>query len=675
LFGASRTATGTAAVPAVITGEKNLVAGVNLSRRSVLRIAIDGGRPIDIDVAGTEPASTASNELVEKINAVFPNLAAITDDNKLQLTAPGDSKISLQPLRFLEVIEYPPLKSHFSFTKNHNGSWSIDNDGVADGFAEIKITATKGAVGPAIVNSGVNWTIHLFVVLERGETARIFRDERLQLRAEIVGIDGLSRSIPPSQIQSGPLGSQAIVPFTESWKLTGDQNQLQLNNPNSPDILVLKSLRLEDEIIVRVAESDINSLPPQTITAGAENGRLVGRLKIDDKSLSLVDTKGTLIANLILGPHVDPLIYRDTVVKVEGPVFTGTSPLLRVEKIAALFDVALYCELPGKPPVKEYYRGVTIGAQDDNDSLTRQVNGASKLAPASALVRADQLDKAIVLKVRTGRTLFRYLDCLGPRFDFAHFNRARFPNGNCGERGIFDVSRFSNSPPERVRAVFACAPPLSDPPVTIDFQLEKFGAAEFVVNLPADLPPRFGGRFNESKFGEGGDDNSSAQVFQNAVAEPESDPNFLVKLINSPATGSKFVTAEHVPAMGLGYTAAEMNVSFRKPKFLTLGTPNRPARLFLTEPGLTGFIKIEAKENGVWGNEIGVTVREVRPAIYDVAIIFRGARFEQARAIVQGVTTETIQEVMKPGPTGVLQAKAAGVRAGITRDRAEYPTS
>jgi hypothetical protein len=677
LFGTSpRTATGTAAVPAVITGEKNLVTGVNLSRRSLLRIAVDGGRPIDIDVAGTEPASTASNELVEKINAVFPNLAGITDDNNLQLTAPGDSKISLQPLRFLEVIEYPPVKSHFSFTKNHNGSWTIENDGVADGLAEIRITATKGAVGPAIVNSGVNWTVHLFIVLERGETARIFRDERLRLRAEIVGIDGRSRPIPPSQIQSGPLGSQAIVPFTESWKLTGDQNQLQLNNPNSPDIVVLKSLRQEDDIIVRVAESDINSLPPQTITADTQNGRLVGRLKIDDKSLSLVDSKGTLIANLILGPHVDPLIYRDRAVKVEGPIFTGTTGLLRVEKIAALFDVALYCELPGKPPVKEYYRGVTIGAQDDNDSLTRQLNGASKLGPASALVRADQLDKAIVLKVGTGRNLFRYLDCLGPRFDFAHFNRARFPNGNCGERGIFDVSRFSNSPPERVRAVFACAPPLSDPPVTIDFQFEKFGAAEFVVNLPADLPSRFGGRFNESKFGEAaGDDKRSAQVFQNAVAEPESDPNFLVKLINSPANGSKFVTAERVSNMGLGYVAAEMNHPFRKPKFLTLGTPDRPARLFLKEPGLNGFIKIEAKENGVWGNEIGVTVREVKPAIYEVGIIFRGARFEQARAIVQGVTTETIQEVIKPGPTGVLQAKAAGVRAGITRERAEYPTS
>jgi hypothetical protein len=347
--------------------------------------------------------------------------------------------------------------------------------------------------------------------------------------------------------------------------------------------------------------------------------------------------------------------------------------LLRVEKIAALFDVTLFSDVPDKPSVKEDYRGVTIGAENENDSLARQLNGASKLAPASALVRADQLDKAIVLRVPTGRTLFRYLDCLGPRFDYARFNRARFPNGNCGERGIFDVSRFSNSPPERIRAVFAGAPPLTDPPVTIDFQLEKFGTAAFLVNLPADLAPRFGARFNESRFGEAlGDDKSSAQVFKDAVAEPESDPNFLVTMINSPATGSKFVKATKVGTVELGWTAFRM--PFRKPQFLTLGTPNRPARLYLREDGLNGFIKVEAKEKGVWGNEIGVSVREVRPAIYEVSIIYRGGRFEQARAIVQGVTTETIQEVMKPGPTGVLQAKAAGVRAGITRDRAEYPT-
>lgn len=676
LLGSSpRTAKGTAASPAVITGEKNILTGVNLSRRSLLRIAVDGRRPVDIDVAGTVVASTASDEIVERINAVFPNLAAITDDNQLQLTSPtatANSKVSLQALRYLEVIEYTPGKSISSFVKTHYGSWPIDNDGVEEGVAEISITAPKGAVGPAIVNTGVNWSVHLLDVLDRGETVRMFRDERWGLRAEIIGRDGQKRPVPGSTIQSGPLGSQAFVPFTEAWNLTGDRNQLQLNNPNSSHIVLLESLQQHHEVAVEVFKTDISALLPPTIT-DAENGRLVGRIKVDDKSFSLVDAKGTLVANLIPGPHVDPLIYRDTVVKVQGPIFAGTPPLMRVEKIAALFDVVFRSQTPGGPP-KESYSGVTIGAENENDSLTLQVTGASKLAEASKLVRAVQLDKATVLKVPQGQTVFRYLDCLGPRFDYARFNHAYIPSAYCGERGIFNVSRFTNSPPEKIKAVFASVPPLSDPPVKIDFQLDTLGAAAFVVNLPADLPPRFGARFNESRFGEG-NDKSSAQVFENAVAEPITDPNFLVTLINSPATGSRFVKATRVDTVELGWTAFEMEKPFRKPRFLTLGTPNRAARLYLREGGLNGFIKIEAKENGVWGNEIGVSVREVKPAIYEVSIIFRGGCFEQARAIVQGGTTETIQEVMKPGPTGVLQAKAAGVRAGITRDRAEYPTN
>jgi hypothetical protein len=109
---------------------------------------------------------------------------------------------------------------------------------------------------------------------------------------------------------------------------------------------------------------------------------------------------------------------------------------------------------------------------------------------------------------------------------------------------------------------------------------------------------------------------------------------------------------------------------FRKPQFLTLGARDRAARLYLSEQGLNGFIRLDAKEVGTWGNEISVSARQSGPATYDVSIIYRGGRFEQARSIVQGKPRETIQEFLQPGPTGVLQAKAAGVRAEVTRERA-----
>jgi hypothetical protein len=524
-------ASGTPAAPALITGKTSLLTPVNLSRRQLLRIAVDGGRPIDIDVAGTVAAKTASDEIIERINAVFPNLAALTADGQLQLsstTTGPESGVSLQALRFLEVAEYPPRTSKFSFTKKHNGFWTVVNDGVADSYAEIRISAPHGAVGPGIVNTRLGWSVHLFVVLERGETVRLFRDERLHLRAEVIGTHGQVRPIAGSKIQAGPLGSQAVVPFRNTWKLTGELNQLQLNNPKAARLVLLKSLLSEGEIKVDILENDISSLPLPAIDADVENGRLVGRIKVDSDDWSLVDSSGAQIAALIPGPHVDLLSYHGTVVKVEGPLNHGAPPVMLVQNIAALFDVMLYGTPAGQAPINEAYLGVSIGVSDDNDSLTLQLNGASGVAPKSVLVSAEDLNKALALKVSTGRNVFRYLDCLGARFDHAHFNRAHFPDGVCGERGIFDVSRFSNSPPERVRAVFASALPFSEPPVKIDFEFDTFAAATFVVNLPADLEPRFGARFNESRFGEDlGDDKKSAKVFAGAVAEPQSDPNLL----------------------------------------------------------------------------------------------------------------------------------------------------
>jgi hypothetical protein len=315
-----------------------------------------------------------------------------------------------------------------------------------------------------------------------------------------------------------------------------------------------------------------------------------------------------------------------------------------------------------------------------------QINVGSETAAPSELVQGDELDKALVLNLPTGTTIFRYLDCRGSRFDHAFFNKSRFaggcfdhgidppPNPCCAERGIFDVSRFNNAPPEKIGAVFASGNPFPEPPVNIDFRWQKFSAGSFVVNLPADLPARFGARFDEARFGGDqasaeGQDKDSPDNYKGAVAEPEDDPRFLVKVM-SPASGneSNFVTATLVRSVEIGWTPVSM--PFRKPQFLTLGARDRAARLYLSEQGLNGFIRLDAKEVGTWGNEISVSARQSGPATYDVSIIYRGGRFEQARSIVQGKPRETIQEFLQPGPTGVLQAKAAGVRAEVTRERA-----
>jgi hypothetical protein len=683
---------GKPALPAVIIGEKSLLSSIDLSRRSLLRVAVDDRRAIDIDVAGAVPAKTALDEIVTRINDVYPNLAAANSDDQLQLTsttAGPASKLSLQPMRFLEVVEYPRVAATPEVREGkHHDSWTVFNDGVADSEAEIRILAPQGTVGPGVANSGLEWSVHLFEVLERGETARLFRDPRLGFQAEVIALDGTRRRVPESQILVGPLGSQAWVPFQKEWTVSGERS-LQLNNPQAFRIAVLKGLKPENEVDVSVLESDISSLPTPAIQASGKTERLVGRLRTYDKGFRLVDANEAAIADVLAGPYIDLGDFLDKVVQVEGTIYSDATPLMLARRIAALFDVTLSCTPKDRPPVKEAYRSVTIGAgTTEEDSLVLQINAGSQTVPTSELVRGDELDKALVLNLPQGKTRFSYLDCLGSRFDDAYFDEARFAGGCfntnhvagppvpcCSERGIFDVSRFSNAPPEKIGAVFSAPEPFSEPPVTIDFRWEEFSAGSFTVNLPADLPARFGARFNDARFGQDKDppadpDKDSPDNYKGAVAEPENDPRFLIKLM-SPESGneSNFVNATLVRTVELGWTPALM--PFRKPQFLTLGGRDRAARLYLSEEGLAGFIRLEAKDVGAWGNEISVSARQAGPAIYDVSIIYRGGRFEQATSIVMGAARETIQEFLKPGPTGVLQAKAAGVRADVTRERAE----
>jgi hypothetical protein len=348
---------------------------------------------------------------------------------------------------------------------------------------------------------------------------------------------------------------------------------------------------------------------------------------------------------------------------------------MTVRSVTRLFDVTLHTAADGGP-ASERYPQVTIGVgETEEDSLVKQINGGSRHVPGSTLLRAEELDKGTVLNLPLGVTNFRYLDCLGSRFNVARFDRARFPDGVCGERGIFDVSRFTHVPPEPVKAVFASDDPLSDPPVRIEFRWRILQAGTFTVNLPVDLPARFGARFNQARFSHTKDapdahfnQTQAPELYDGAVIEPEKAVKDLVKFISSQ---SNFVDASIVPGVDLGWTAVEL--PFRRPQSLTLGRPGQAARLYLKGDGLDGFIKLEAKKPGSWGNQIAVAVRRAGPAIYDISVIYRASRFESARAAVLGQpAAELTQGLLKPGPVGVLQAKAAGCKAKVTRDRAEY---
>jgi len=279
--------------------------------------------------------------------------------------------------------------------------------------------------------------------------------------------------------------------------------------------------------------------------------------------------------------------------------------------------------------------------------------------PAAALA----VSSAGALTLPRGLSEWLYREGLASRFDAARFDVDRFAGLPCTEVGIFDAGRFVPVAP--VAPVFAPVP--ADAGAEIVLRWADHRPGSFVINLPADLPARFGGRFDAARFA-----GAAPETYPGAVTEPESDPKFLATLL----AASKLVKAETVERVPLGFEAAPL--PFRRPRFLTLGSAKDPARLFLAEAGFGKFIKIEALTPGAWGNDVSVVTRPAGPGAWNVSIAYAGSRFENARQTVLGVPLPaSAQDLLKPGPIGVLQAKAAGVAVRVTRDLTELssPTS
>lgn len=666
---------GSPPAPAVITGEADLLTPVDLSERRNIRIAVDGGRPMNIDVVGAAPATTFLDEIVAAINALFPGLAAATEDDRLQLTSPTtgeESRLAVLPLRYLEVIEYPPEQVDTPpQSVKHGDEWTIINDGAAEVFAEAEFAPPKGVVGPTLVNTSLGWRVRLLTAVGAGSLVRLWRDVEHGLRAEIRSPDGETCRVLGSKILVGPLGAQAWVPFEGTWHLSGNDDApatLQLNNPLAPNIVALRARQPEvagDQVDVAVTEHQLtldSSGPP---VADGTPARLVGRVRADEETYRLVDSEEAVRARLRAGPSVDLTDHADRVVIVNGPLHAGEPPLMIVQEIVDLFDVTLSHKPKRGEATAETYAGVTIGVDTQrSDSLVRQI-----ATDPSQLVKAQALDKGTVLTLPRGQSSWRYLDCYGSRFNQSDFDAAEFAGGRCRDRGVFDVSRFVLVPPEPVKAVFAASGPLPDPAVEVVFHWVRHQPGAFCVNLPIDLPARFGGRFNEARFVQG---EAGAELYEKAVTEPPDDEDFLVDLINARST---LVEADVVagPRPPLGWEPVQ--IPFRKPQFLTLGTDEAPARIYLAEEGFDGLIELRAREPGPWGNEITVAARPAGPAMYDVSVIYHGARFESARKVALGKDLQDpdlnlpvqIQKLLQPGPIGVLHAKAAGVQADASR--------
>jgi hypothetical protein len=89
--------------PAIFTSTQDISQGINLFTRCLLNFSIDGGTPIEVEVAGADPASTQIDEVVDAINTAvgFTFAASILDGALLQFTSPTSGVNS--SIEFLET--------------------------------------------------------------------------------------------------------------------------------------------------------------------------------------------------------------------------------------------------------------------------------------------------------------------------------------------------------------------------------------------------------------------------------------------------------------------------------------------------------------------------------------------------------------------------------------------
>ncbi len=629
---------GAPAIPARLVGEVDLLRPVDLSERKVLRLVLsEGGDPLDIDVAGADPARTDLSEIITAINTAVPGLASATPDDRLLLTAPpaaaGESYLAVRPLRYLELIEYPlQPQSASSPDLGHGHGFALVNPSLPSAThasASIELQALQPIVGPALVNHQGD-QVRLFTTVQRGETVLLQADAAQGLRAEIVPPSGDKRAVPPHRILVGPIGTQVWLPCILPWRVHPDSPlsaQLQLNNPAAPHLVLLRARRF-------------------SATAYA------------------------------IQVAITPT----------GSGSTGNSP--------PRFHVRLQAVIDGKE-LEDFYPNVSIGDPDlaPGSLVYEMVAGA---AP-SRLALAESVHKGDVLRLPQGRSTWRFLEHATSRLDQDHADQsdARYATIPCGgllpadpssefcehrgtydlsrldaafftsadpldscyrEQGVFGVSRFAAVAGDPVVPVFAPAQPSPFRLAQLTMRWQCHQAGSFVLNLPAELSSRF---MTPEKL-------PLHLEAKGAVLQPEEDATFLEKRWCSqqvPDPGPWPLRAKLVVRVPIGWRAIPVPV--RTPHRLSLGHPRQAARLYLQEPGSERFLELKASEPGAWGNDIAVTVRRSRdgPAHYDVNVVYPLVPPEDAQNVVKGEPSP--RGPISPAAISLLVTQAAGVGCAV----------
>jgi hypothetical protein len=606
-------AAGAAATPAVLAGRRDLSRGVDLSGGGRLRLVVDGGPVVVADCAGARPRTTLLAEIRGAIDGAVraavpgspgsPPGAAVTadDDGFLILVSPTVGPAS-------RIVLVPPAPGEADVRRTLFG----DAPDVAAGSAAQPATLTGGAdlLSPVDLS------------------------ERSWLRLAVDAVDGGA----PFEVQvAGAAPDKTFldeVVAALNARLPGlaaatADDRLRLTSPTTGEasrIAVLPRRYLE-----------LQEYPPEPAAA---------HFTVRHGAPLTILERGA--ADAIAEVEIRPL---------EGAFAPGLASLAGGWEVRVLAALARGEAVRLRVDAGGQVRAALVAADGTATALPDAAVQVGPLAAGLALA---------ALYLPRGRSRWLYLDGGGSRFDAAAFDAARFAGLPSTAPGVFDVSRFHPAPgPLAVVAPVFAGP--GDPAaattaaVTVRWRSHRPGA--FVVNLPADLPARFGGRFDAARFGA-----ATPETFPDVVLGPAGDPRGLEQA----ALGSSLVTVSRAGRAPIGFTVAAP--PFRAPLPLTLGDDQQPASLYLAEAGMSDVLAIQARAPGAWGNGIAVSARPAGPGSWEVAVHFPGARCENARQAALGRPLAALaRDLLAAGPVGILEAKAAGVRARVTRDRAELP--
>ncbi len=607
LFGfESRVASGTEAKPARLAGTVDLSSGVDLSARKLIRLGLDGGPALEIDCAGGRPRATTLFEIVAKIDAVVPGVAT-HDGRRLTLTSRTAGTAS---------------RISFDFVPAESDARPLL---FGPGPAAIPGVPALPAVLTADISHGGA------IDLSRRALLRLSIDGGAPKEIDVEGAAPASTLLPEvvGAIEDALPGVIASITSEDRLRLTSKT----LGPDSRVEVLPLRTIEVEE-------------FPP--VAAQTSGTRRAGEgLEIANRGASEMD-------------------FRLSIRAPRGAWAPGFANLRDGWIVRALVALA-----PGE----------TIGfVREPQGNLAATIaspDGAVRPVPADLLFVGalspgpGAAARALILPL--GLTELILLEGLAARFDAARFDDDRFAGPPLRVEGRFDLVRFTSevsgvTAKDPAEPVFAPVAPGS--PLEVEARWIEHRPGSFVVRLPRDLPPRFGGRFDDARFGYPDAESIPGVVLDDG--DPRSIPTLLPPY--PAASASQLVTSVRVGRAPIGFVAHR--VPFRAPRFLSGGGPVRASRLYLAEPGVPDVIEISANRPGAWGDEISVAVRPAGPALWDLEIRFSGARFENARQVVLGPPPAPVaREPQPPGPRGILSAKAAGIEARVVRDGAELPTT